>query len=82
MEEKTKELCEKMTPQGVNYIGSMFSVSFEDIDLFKKFYHGLLKRGVYFSPSMYEANFLSAAHTVEDIDKTLKAVESTLEAVS
>ena len=42
---------------------------------FKKFYHRLLKEGVYLAPSQFEVNFVSAAHTLKDIEKTEKAIE-------
>jgi len=56
----------------VEHIASMFSLT---SDLFKKLYHGLLKEGVYFSPSEFESNFLSAVHTEDDIENTLQAVD-------
>ena len=75
----------------VNYIGSMFSSFFTDedvidyrtgktqnMDLFKRFFHILLKEGVYFSPSGFETNFLSTAHSIEDIEKTLKVIDRAL----
>ncbi len=78
----------------VNHIGSMFSFFFtgrevvdfnsaktQDLRLFKKFFHGLLKNGVYFSPSGFEANFLSVAHSAEDLDKTLKFIETALKSL-
>ncbi len=40
---------------------------------FNKFYHGMLERGVYFAPALYEAGFVSAAHTDADIEATLVA---------
>ncbi len=40
---------------------------------FNKFFHGMLKRGVYFAPSAYEAGFLSAAHGDIEINHTLEA---------
>lgn len=46
-----------------------------DEGLFKRFFHRMLKNGIYLAPSMYEAGFVSAAHTRADIEKTLKAVE-------
>ncbi|MDP2940288.1 MAG: glutamate-1-semialdehyde 2,1-aminomutase [Candidatus Omnitrophota bacterium] len=74
----------------INFIGSMFSLFFaekevmdyniaktQNIGLFKSFYQGLLKQGIYFSPSPFEANFVSTAHTPRDIEKTLKAVDKT-----
>ena len=44
-----------------------------DIVAFRRFFHGLLKRGVYFAPSAYEAGFLSSAHGDDEIDRTLEA---------
>ncbi|MFQ5952225.1 MAG: glutamate-1-semialdehyde 2,1-aminomutase, partial [Candidatus Omnitrophota bacterium] len=80
---KTQKLCEGIRSRAegrgikidVNYIGSMFSVSLKG-GPFKKFFHGLLQEGVYFSPSEFESNFLSMAHSDKDIEKTLKAVEN------
>jgi glutamate-1-semialdehyde 2,1-aminomutase len=40
---------------------------------FNKFYHGMLERGVYFAPALYEAGFVSAAHTDADIEATVAA---------
>jgi glutamate-1-semialdehyde 2,1-aminomutase len=75
----------------VNFIGPLFSIFFtdrevndyhtaetQDRDAFKKFYHGLLREGIYLSPSGFEANFLSAAHTAWDIEKTGLAIEKAL----
>ncbi len=75
----------------INHIGSMLSIFFthkeitdfssskaQDIELFKKFFHGLLKNGVYFSPSGFESNFLSTAHSDGDLAKTLKSIEQAL----
>jgi glutamate-1-semialdehyde 2,1-aminomutase len=44
-----------------------------DVERFKRFFHGMLKEGVYFAPSAFEAGFLSAAHTAADIDATAAA---------
>lgn len=44
-----------------------------DGKVFNKFYHGMLDRGHYFAPALYEAGFVSAAHTDEDIDRTIEA---------
>lgn len=38
---------------------------------FNQLFHGLLDRGVYIAPALYEAGFVSAAHTAEDIDETI-----------
>ena len=40
---------------------------------FNKLFHGMLDRGVYFAPALYEAGFMSAAHTDADIDATVAA---------
>jgi len=44
-----------------------------DTALFQRFFHGMLARGQYFAPALYEAGFISAAHTDTDIDRTLQA---------
>jgi glutamate-1-semialdehyde 2,1-aminomutase len=46
--------------------------------LFKKFYHGMLQEGVYLAPSMYEAGFVSIAHTPKEIDLTQQAADKVL----
>jgi glutamate-1-semialdehyde 2,1-aminomutase len=40
---------------------------------FNQFFHGMLERGVYFAPALYEAGFVSAAHGEADIEATLAA---------
>lgn len=47
-----------------------------DIEAFKRFFHGMLARGVAFGPSAYEACFMSAAHTPELIDETVAAAKA------
>ncbi len=49
-----------------------------DTARYGRFFHGLLRRGVYLAPSQFEALFLSAAHTDEDIDRTIEAMRETL----
>jgi len=69
--------------------GGMFGFFFTDLDqittfqdvkkcdteAFKKFFHGMLKEGIYFAPSAYEAGFISSAHTEIEIVNTLNAAE-------
>ena len=38
---------------------------------FNQLFHGLLDRGVYIAPALYEAGFVSAAHTQADIEETV-----------
>jgi len=45
---------------------------------FNRFFHGMLGRGVYLAPALYEAGFVSAAHTAEDIEQTLDAARQAL----
>lgn len=40
---------------------------------FNHFFHGMLDRGVYFAPALYEAGFVSAAHTEADVAETVAA---------
>lgn len=49
-----------------------------DAARFNRFFHGMLQRGVYLAPALYEAGFVSAAHTDADIDATLQAARSAL----
>ena len=44
-----------------------------DADAFNRFFHLMLDQGVYLAPSHYEAGFISAAHSEQDIANTLKA---------
>jgi glutamate-1-semialdehyde 2,1-aminomutase len=47
-----------------------------DGQMFSAFFKNLLKQGVFIAPSKYEAWFISSAHTDEDIEETLAAVET------
>ncbi|MDP2912666.1 MAG: glutamate-1-semialdehyde 2,1-aminomutase [Candidatus Omnitrophota bacterium] len=49
-----------------------------DTDAFALFFRGMLKRGIYFAPSQFEANFISAKHSLKDIEETLEACERSL----
>ena len=44
-----------------------------DKERFNSLFHGMLARGHYFAPALYEAGFVSAAHTDADIDATIEA---------
>ncbi len=81
-------LTQKGIPHQMNRVGSMFclfftdqeiinldSVKTQDMALFRKLFWSLLDKGVYIAPSPYETGFLSLAHTREDIDYTLDALE-------
>jgi glutamate-1-semialdehyde 2,1-aminomutase len=47
-----------------------------DAGAFKRFFHGMLERGVYLAPSAYEAGFVSSAHSSADIEATVAAAEA------
>ena len=72
----------------INRLGSMISVHFAEDkvvdfdtaangnnDTFKKFFHGMLERGIYIAPSAFETWFITDALSYEDLDETIKAVE-------
>ncbi len=48
---------------------------------FNQLFHGLLERGVYIAPALYEAGFVSAAHTDEDISATVAAARETFKSM-
>jgi len=58
-----------------NQVSNFAEVSNCDTDLFNIFFHKMLELGVYLAPSSYEAGFVSAAHSSEDIDKTIEAAD-------
>ena len=74
-----------------NHVGGMFGLFFSDqqvstfkqatecnADQFKAFFHGMLEQGIYLAPSAYETGFVSSAHALEDLDKTIKAASTVL----
>lgn len=82
------------TPYVINQLGSMISVHFSDHpvinfataasannELFKKYFHAMLKRGVYLPPSAFETWFLCNALTKEDIDATIQATKESLQEI-
>ena len=53
-----------------------------DTELFGRYFHAMLQEGVYLAPSQFEAGFLSTAHSEEEIETTIAAVEKALLLVS
>jgi glutamate-1-semialdehyde 2,1-aminomutase len=45
---------------------------------FNRFFHAMLERGIYLAPALYEAGFVSAAHSAEDVAATLRAAREAL----
>jgi glutamate-1-semialdehyde 2,1-aminomutase len=50
-----------------------------DKERFNRFFHQMLDQGVYFAPAMYEAGFVSAAHSAEDVAATVDAAAAALQ---
>jgi len=78
-------------PHTVNRVGSMLSLFFHpgpvtcyeealqaDKETFRRFFGKMLDNGVYLAPSPFEAWFVSASHTDDDIEKTLEAVQKSV----
>jgi len=49
-----------------------------DKERFNRFFHAMLDRGVYFAPALYEAGFVSSAHSAEDVAVTVDAAAQAL----
>ena len=74
-------------PHQINSFGSMFTLFFtespvtnfvssskSDTQRFKRYFHGMLREGIYLPPSGFESYFLNDAITYDDLDKTIKAL--------
>ena len=59
----------------VKKISSFDQVMQCDAERFKAFFHGMLKQGVYIAPSAFEAGFISAEHTDDDLQMTIEAAD-------
>jgi glutamate-1-semialdehyde 2,1-aminomutase len=79
----------------VNAVGSVLTPFFTDrqvrdfesatsanVEHYARFFRGMLQRGVYPPPSQFEAWFLSTAHTVKDVDKTIAAARAAMREVT
>jgi glutamate-1-semialdehyde 2,1-aminomutase len=86
-----KILAGSATPYVINRLGSMISIHFSDHavtdfaaaasadnQLFNKYFHAMLKRGVYLPPSAFESWFLNNALSYDDLDKTIAATGESL----
>jgi glutamate-1-semialdehyde 2,1-aminomutase len=92
LQERAKKAGKALTTQTV---GGMFGIFFTDqpaitgfsevmacdIEAFKRFFHGMLDEGVYLAPSAFEAGFVSAAHSDNDIEFTLDVAEKVLNSI-
>jgi glutamate-1-semialdehyde 2,1-aminomutase len=87
LEEGIKENLKRLNKKlAFNRVGSMLTLFFTDKEvkdfnsavksdtkLYGKYFHEMLKRGIYLPPAQFEAFFISTAHTNNDLDKTIKA---------
>ncbi len=82
---------EARVPLQVNAMGSILTPFFTDQPVrdyrsatsanthqYARFFRGMLARGIYLPPSQFEAWFLSGAHTVKDVDKTIEAARGAM----
>jgi glutamate-1-semialdehyde 2,1-aminomutase len=82
---------EKQIPAQLHRVGSMWTLFFtanpvtdyasaaqSNTELFGKYFHAMLERGIYLPPSQFESAFISATHTEEDIDQTINAAREAL----
>lgn len=78
----------------LNRIGSILTLFFTDkpvydydtaltsnTEKYAKYFHEMLKRGIYLPPSQFEALFISTVHTKQDLEKTIKANFESLKAI-
>jgi glutamate-1-semialdehyde 2,1-aminomutase len=93
IEERTALLATAAPPgMTVNRVGSMITFFFTDKPVtdyesaktsntkqFGRFFHALLERGIYWPPAQFEAAFISAAHTQEDIEHTVAVMRECFE---
>jgi len=83
--------CSRGANVAVSRIGSLLTVFFtaelpsnyesarkSDTRTFASFHHALLERGIYWPPSQFEAAFVSTAHSDEDIEATISAIDEAL----
>lgn len=81
-------------PLATNQVGSMGCIFFTEgpvqcfadvqksnLDLFRRYFLGMLDEGIYLAPSQFEAIFVSAAHTEADIDRTVEAARKVFKAL-
>lgn len=82
-------------PFRINRFGSMISVHFSDFPvvdfasaaaannaIFNKYFHAMLKRGIYLPPSAFESWFLNNALTYADLDETIEKTRESLQEIS
>lgn len=69
-------MCMFFTEKPVNDFKSALT---SNTELYGKYFHEMLNRGIYLAPAQFEALFVSTSHTKDDLDKTIKAHRESLE---
>lgn len=82
------------TDVSINQIGSLIAPFFtpngvttfvdakgSDVGRYARYFRGMLERGIYLAPAQFEAMFISTAHTKEDFQRTLEAVDAVFAAL-
>ena len=96
LENGFKENMKKLNKNfALNRVGSMLTLFFyegrvnsfqtavkSDTALYGKYFREMLTRGIYLAPAQFEAIFLSTAHTIEDLDKTIRSNYESLKRIS
>jgi glutamate-1-semialdehyde 2,1-aminomutase len=90
-----KLLAETRVPAQINSFGSLATLFFapepvrdysgakrSDTQRYARYFREMLDRGIFLAPSQFEASFVSAAHTPEDIDRTLAAARDSLQLIA
>jgi len=89
--EEAKKIAHKVGVKiYISRVGSMFTLFFasqevidyhtalkSDTVTFNRYFHLMLKGGIYLAPSQFEANFISLAHSQKNLDKTLEVMAKT-----
>ena len=91
MKDNLKKLGKKFAMNRVGSMSCMFLTEEDVVDfnsavksnteLYGKYFHEMLKRGIYLAPAQFEAMFISSVHSKEDLDKTIQAHYESLKAV-
>ena len=95
LEGEAKKLAQKTgVKTHISRVGSLFTLFFSsqevmdyntalksDTVAFSRYFHFMLKEGIYLAPSQFEANFISLAHSQEDLDKTLEVMAKAFKAL-
>ena len=66
------------TPNGVT---TFVDAKGSDVGRYARYFRGMLERGIYLAPAQFEAMFISTAHTKEDFQRTLEAVDAVFAAL-